>query len=455
MALSHPLRLSICVSTPFISDRAQIHFTVVTRLSRLKQLQLVIPSTADEVASLQVETMQQASASLCGLARARSDLSFDPGSTSARAPHEWRQVRCQRKKGLALEEFDNCPRPGKEYPRTDVQQFYFMGASWRGPTSLERYDPVPERMDAGDSVLLTGYLVPARVGLRAGTGLRRIAHARTWGSLTASAEWPDALTSGFTPRYCLLRQVVSSDLNTLSLSEKSAALDLGTQGVAPYYALMTAIHCLYGEHYERRATERLGKFLAEEVGLPAGRVKLVNPDTTTHDALGAVVSAMTITSMAVTQTAIQHQQQVAINNEMVRQNLGSQQIQADQIQSAGQNILEQRQNEAGERQDLNDAQRTETAGLEQQAWLAERGFDQRTGPGCARLSRNSCRHASKSTIDTEPEGEIMRTVVAWLILTSTALCAKAIGNRTNRGAGAQSADQRGQVPGGRSKGGGW
>ena len=354
-------------------DRAETHFA--NALSRLNQLKGAIPSSANEATELREETMRQAREFSALRERARAYL-FDPVATSACDPKSERDVFDRR--GFALNEFFGIARDlAREYPSNpDAQQFYFTALLLAGPEkSLKRY---------GDSVLTRYGTLTIPFFSRDSLYLLVLDRRRHRISLRENPAHPknmgrtDGLRGGkeFDLDYSAvssLHQVISSNVYTHELNEMSAALDFGEQGVAPYYALMPAIHCLYGERYERQATERLGKFVATELDLPSDRVKLVNPEGTTHDVLGTILSVVTIASAGATQISILHQQQEPDNTTSLLDSLPFHQLQASMIQSTGEEIMEQQRAEASERQVTNDEQRAETISFEQE--LAEQGFN--------------------------------------------------------------------------------
>jgi len=175
-------------------------------------------------------------------------------------------------------------------------------------------------------------------------------------------------------KIALLHQSVSNRLPSTGLSEKSVALDFGDQGIAPYYAMMPAIHCLYGEHRSRGSTARLGQFVSGELGLPASNVKLVDPNGKTHDVLSTVMVVGTMGTMVAGQVGVSQEQTLVANNRVVDPSLPLEQLQIQNQQSEGQQLIEAVADEATARQDEADAQNDEAESLE--VALTEKGFDQ-------------------------------------------------------------------------------
>jgi len=354
-------------------DLAQTHF--MNALIRLNQLEKADPTAADDVRSMKEETLQDAKDFSAERKRVQTYL-YDPVATSSCTRDSALEMFGRKEMDLT-QFFNDAQDLIREYPsHPDVQQIYFMaqvlagsdeGVKRYGASVLERYGKLTIPFFSRDAL----YLLVLDRRQRRITLKENPEHPKNMGIT-------DGLRVGQTfdlsySGVASIRQVVSSNLPTWSLSEKSAAFDLGDQGLAPYYALMPAIHCIYGESYERRATARLGKFLAQEIGLPNDRVKLVNPDAMTHDVLGNIVSIGTAVTMAASSFGAQREQDIPVEKQSLSQVLGLNQFAADQTQNQGQEILDQRQNETGALQEMNGAQKDEAASLEEQ--LAEQGFD--------------------------------------------------------------------------------
>jgi hypothetical protein len=353
-------------------DRAQTRFT--NAMSRLQTLKRTIPSAATEADTLLDETRQQAKEFTSLRERERTYL-FDPVATSSCAPKDASDMF--RQKGMSLEEFLSGARSlVREYPsHPDVQQFYFMALVLAGTDQslrkygnsvLERFGKLSIPFFSRDHLyLLVIDRYQERLSLKEYSG-NNLGHT-------------DGLREAVTfdlpySEVASLHQTVSSDLPTRSLSAKSAALDFGPQGLAPYYSLMSMVHCMYGEKYQRRATERLGKFVATELDLAPEKIKLVNPDSETKDVFGEFLSTVTIVTEAASQVAIQHQEKIAINKPQVNDTLVWQQMQANQVQEDGDAILQLQQQAAAEREDQNGWQIAGEISLEQE--LTERGFNE-------------------------------------------------------------------------------
>jgi hypothetical protein len=361
-------------------DRAQTHFT--NSLIRLQQLTHVDPASADRAAALQRETMAAAQEYAATRQAAQAYL-FDPVATSSCSPQNESDVFARR--GFNFSEFFAISRDlVREFPSNpDVQQIRFMALLLRSSKNLPQ-GPNDPLFSYGNSVLekygrLTipffsrdeqYFLVLDRRQHRITLKVNP-AHPKNTG-ITDGLRVGQPFDLAYS-EVATFHQSASSMLPVMSLSENSAALDLGIQGLAPYYAMMPAIHCLYGESWERRATARLGAFLTHELGLPAARVKLVDPNGTTHDVLGGVITGLTMATMVAGQVGIQHEEQLVTSNKVVDPSLSFEQSQIQDVQSQGQDILQQQQDDAKDRKDTAGGQQDEAESMEQQ--LAEQGFD--------------------------------------------------------------------------------
>lgn len=362
-------------------DRAETHFT--NALLRLQQLERTDAASREKTANLKKETLEQASKFADFRKRAQEFL-FDPVGTSSCTPDSARDLF--ERKNLKFSDFFAASRElSREFPSNpDVQQFRFMALLLRNPKSVAK-GPEDPLIRYGNSVLEKYGTLSIPFFSRDEQYLlvvdRRMRHI----TLKVNAAHPknngitDGLRIGQTfdldyANVALLHQSVSNRLPLLSLSEKSAALDFGDQGIAPYYTMMPAIHCMFGEHYSRGATARLGEFLSGELALPAARVKLVDPNGTTHDYLATAVAIGTVATMAAGQVGITHEQTLVANNRVVDPNLALEQLQMQSVQSQGQEMVQQLADETSDRQDAADAQNEDAESLEVE--LTEKGFDQ-------------------------------------------------------------------------------
>jgi hypothetical protein len=357
-------------------DRAQAHFT--NALVRLTQLARIDPSSAAKARSYQDDTMAQANDFSETRRRAQLYL-FDPVATSScsrNSEHDMFDA-----KGLTLVDFlEFASSLHHEYPsHPDAQQLYFMALildgtqdalDRYGSSVLERYGRLSIPFFSRDSLYL---LVIDRRAHRI-TLKENPLHPKNQG-ITDGLRAAEPFDMSYS-QVASFRQMASSeaaDLSQSRLSEKAVALDFGDQGSAPYYALMPAINCIYGERFQRRATARLGNFVAKEIGLPAARVKLVDPNATTHDTFGSIVTTLTAASMVASQAGLSRTEQEPTRNSADLLTSLQQRIDVQQVQSDGQAILDQQQAETGAIQEISNAQLAETDSLESQ--LAEEGFD--------------------------------------------------------------------------------
>jgi hypothetical protein len=360
----------------FYLDRAQTHFS--SALFSAKRLQALNPSPQND--ALYDDAMAETREFNSLYTRARSYL-YDPLATSQCRADTAREMFEQ--KSWSLSEFMNtASQLVRKYPsHPEVQQFYFLALVFRGTDEAVK--------SYGDLILTQNGILRIPFFSRDSLYTLEIDRSHKHLRLTPDQKHKqnlgrvDGLRQAETfdlsyPEILSFHQEVSVDLRTLSLSEKSAAVDLGPQGVAPYYSLMTAIHCLYGEKFERAATERLGRFIAGEIGLPADKIKLVNPDGRTRDVFGTLVTTATIATMVVGQVGITHQQQTAPKDSSEQVTLVLQQMQVQQMQDSGMDILAQQAEELARRQDASDSQADELACLETN--LVEQGFDRALDP---------------------------------------------------------------------------
>lgn len=94
-----------------------------------------------------------------------------------------------------------------------------------------------------------------------------------------------------------ISQKASSDLATGALASGSFALKLMPIGVAPNYAFMGLLECLYGEAKQKEVTHNLGAFIAHAAQNDHMRVQLVDSHKVTHDWLTVGTSAFAIGEM--------------------------------------------------------------------------------------------------------------------------------------------------------------
>jgi hypothetical protein len=98
-----------------------------------------------------------------------------------------------------------------------------------------------------------------------------------------------------------LSQKASTDVVTGALMKQSFALKLGPQGLAPYYAFMDVVQCLYGESVQKRITANLGRYLVHVMRASAISTHLVNPDSKTRDWLLITSNSVAVGTIAAAQ----------------------------------------------------------------------------------------------------------------------------------------------------------
>jgi hypothetical protein len=94
-----------------------------------------------------------------------------------------------------------------------------------------------------------------------------------------------------------ISQKASADLATGSLASGSFALKLAPMGIAPNYAFMGLLQCLYGEAKQKEVTRNLGAFIAHAVQNDHIHLQLVDSHKLTHDWFTAGVSAFAVGEM--------------------------------------------------------------------------------------------------------------------------------------------------------------
>jgi hypothetical protein len=362
-------------------DRAQTHFT--NALLRLQQLERTDKASAEKVAALKKETLLQAH-DFMELRESAQKFLFTPVGTSFCTPKSARDDFARA--NLSFSDFFTLSRNlAREYPSNpDVQQVRFMALLLHSPKSLPE-GPEDPLMRYGNSVLEKYGTLSIPFFSRDDQYLLVLDHTQQHITLKVNPTHPknngttDGLRIGQTfdldySKVGSLHQSVGSVLPIMGLSQKTAAVDLGAQGLAPYYAMMPVIHCMYGEHYSRRATARLGKFLSAELAIPAVNVKLVDPNGTTHDYLSTAMAIGTIATMVAGQVGISQEQTLVANNRVVDPNLPLEQLQTQSLQSQGQEVLQDLADDSAERKDAEDAQKEDSESMEVE--LAQQGFDQ-------------------------------------------------------------------------------
>jgi hypothetical protein len=346
-------------------DRAQAKFA--TALGRLSRLSREMPGSDAQLAKLRQETIQEAKAFQEPIGRANAYL-YDPISTSTCTPDSARALLT--KKQLFLEQYlKDVQQLAADYPSDHlVEQLYFHALLITSPYELVK--------SYGDEVLQRSGVLRVPFFSKQRMLLLSIDRTKSELRLEPDPEHPknsgyvdglqdDALFSLPYASIHAIRQQASTDLNTLGLSSKSVALQIEPGGgLAPYYGLMTLIHCIYGESYEKQATQRLGRFVAEEVHLTPSQAHLVDPTKNTKDILGGALSTLTLGTMVASSVGIQRQQQEAVYSDSARQTLAMQQNQAEIVQSLGAKLIGQHEQEKEFRREVGDAQLSDYKTLE-------------------------------------------------------------------------------------------
>lgn len=100
-----------------------------------------------------------------------------------------------------------------------------------------------------------------------------------------------------------ISQKGSSDTGTFALAKESYAVKLEPTGLAPYYAFMDAVQCLYGEAAQKTVTENLGRFLAHVMASPTIVQHLVDPEKKTIDWLRFTSETVALGTVAASEAA--------------------------------------------------------------------------------------------------------------------------------------------------------
>lgn len=93
-------------------------------------------------------------------------------------------------------------------------------------------------------------------------------------------------------------QKSQNDVVTFGLARNSYALKFEPSGLAPHYAFMHAIHCLYGEKAQKTTTYKIGKYIAHVLRNPSLQTHLVDADKTTRDWLVGTTNTVAVATIA-------------------------------------------------------------------------------------------------------------------------------------------------------------
>jgi hypothetical protein len=93
-----------------------------------------------------------------------------------------------------------------------------------------------------------------------------------------------------------ISQKAQNDVDLFGLAKNSFALKFEPSGLAPHYAFMHLIHCVYGEKAQKATTMKLGMFLSHVLQNRQLQTDLVDADKTTRDWLTTATTGLAIAS---------------------------------------------------------------------------------------------------------------------------------------------------------------